>query len=221
MKKKIVLVSLVFALVVGHVSAIDFAMGGTFGFGMPVFRGDDSDYVVDIVENWEEPDGDNFLYKLMAVSPLMQMDVYIGITPYLLVETGIGFRSYAGRWKNPNSNETLYITSQDILIPVMVRGKYDIGIFSVYASTGAKFIIPGILGHTYYSHSKGSNLGVSEPEQNDFLMDWGFAVGAEVKLGKMHVGLRGSYDLNLVSPLKDAEFYHDNLNLSITFRDAF
>jgi len=216
MKKRIICMSLALALIVGQVYAVDFSWGGSFGFGKAIFRGEDAENTMDIVENWTEEEA-----GLFSISPIVQADLIIGISPYFAVETGIGFRSYIAGWET--GKKSLVIASQTVILPVMARGKYDIGILSVYAAIGPKFIIPLTI-YDYYTYAQ-TGYKNSAVKMNLFLMDLGFAIGAEVKLGKFHIGLRGNYDLNLISPIKsingvDQEWFHDNLSLSITIRDV-
>lgn len=228
MKKRIVLVAIALTLIVGQVSAIDFSWGASFGLGKPVFRGDYAEALMDETENYDKLESDDFFVNMLENAPLIETTILIGISPYFAIETGFGLRSFAlAKTKKTGDNtHGIAILNYDFIIPLMARGRYDIGIFSVYGALGPKFIIPaaGLLNITYltYEPPKGREPTV---ELNTFLVDLGFALGFEVKLGSLHIGLRGSYDLNLISPIKsvngsDIEWYHDNLNLSITFRDA-
>lgn len=220
MKKKISCVLLVITLIAGQLYAVDFSWGGSFAFGMPIFRGENAKNMIDSVENYDDV-ADTFLLKLVGVAPSMQTDLLIGISPYFALETGVGMRWFGKGWKG--ANRSVAITSMDLMIPLMARGRYDIGILSLYASIGPTFIIPLPIYDYYYD--KVTGFPATDVETNPFLMDLGFALGFEVKLGKFHMGLRGSYDLNVISPIKtingrDVKWYQDNLNLSITFRDA-
>lgn len=214
MKKRIACISLAIALIMGQIHAFDFSMGASFGMGMPVFRGEDAKEMMDKIDDRGYKKDNN----LFSLSPTFQMDLLFGFSKYIALETGVGYRGYKQEWDS-GSTTAVRIYSQNLIIPVMLRGQFPFGIFSLYASIGPKFNIS--FTDKLYFDSLDAPKGIGTvAEGNSFLIDLGFAIGFEIKLGRIYMGLRGGYDLNLMSPMdiSDAKWYQDNFGGSLTFR---
>ena len=133
-----------------------------------------------------------------------------------------------------------FFQRNELTIPIMIRGQYELEKFVGYASVGVKLGIPL---SKHYSFSKilkdGKEIDSSkesnkeaDPNYSGLAMDVAFALGGEYRIAGAHyVGLRLGYDLNVISPYntkemsdamaKDFAFYQDNFNVSLSYRYAF
>ncbi len=219
------------------VLSIDVSVGGSFGLGLPLFRGSAYEEIQSSLGQLGGFGGSAEESKF-AYAP--QIDAVIVFNPFVAVETGVGFLSSVETRTVSifgGSTESVMKRTQ-ITIPVMIRGSYeyglDLGPISsgiTYLSAGAKLGLPV----ASYSTSTGSVLGVTFSDEVDaasFVLDIAFAVGQEFKFAEKHfLGMRVGYDLNVLTPLdedatsnlsgSDVELFHDNLLFGITYRYMF
>lgn len=221
MKKKLLCMSVVIALIAGQLYAIDISIGiSSPGYGVGVLRGENGEDFVNIVDAFGFKEDTN-----LSFFPMAQFNLLFEFSPYLGLETGIGYGRSILTWSRGEAIIDLY--RDGLIIPLMGRSQFSLGIFNFYVMFGPKFVIP--LKDEYYTriNQDGTTDSANNYEENRFTMDLGFALGSEIKLGSLFLGLRVGYDFNVVSPVKaeqssgaDVSWYHDVFCSSITLRYA-
>ena len=206
---------------------ISFGFSGP-GIGFNVLRGDTANAMKDLAD---QNDADKVS---LSLSPVFQLNLMFEISPFLALETGLGFGGSVLYYTTPKlgflEDGTEIYAKAGFTIPIMLRLQHELERALIYLSVGPKFIIP-ILNADYAFRTFSYASIVDEMtiyKSNDFGLDIGFALGGEIRiLDANYLGLRVEYDLNVVSMAKaprgddDFEFYHDNFGFSLTYRYAF
>lgn len=229
MKKMFLVLSMM--LISTSVYAIELSIGlSTPGFGLAFLRGDDAEDEVRRLENGNLEQASAFSF-----APAIQLDLMIALAPFLAIETGIGYSTSSIIYEGETGNERTEITFKrdEMTIPLMLRLQHQIGSLLGYGAVGVKFGLPQ--SKTYQSTKVFVNDRLNDSfsdtdsdNASDFSMDVAFALGLELNLLYSHyVGIRGGYDLNVISPINtdntpsNYEWYQDNFNVSLTYRYAF
>ncbi len=232
MKKKISVLVL-FIVMVSASFAVDFSIGTSFGIGFPNLRGSDYEKTIDEMDIAEAKDpGLDFDDEEISLSP--RIDVLMEFTPYLALETGLGFKysqeyydavSAAGKIKFKFNRTELYI-------PIMLRGQIPYAINAGFLTGGLTFLSAGVkLGTGFGDYYEAEVVSLTEPRYENnkaapFIMDIALSLGQEFKLGSSHfVGLRVNYDINILQPFDDEgyaiDLTHDDFTVALSYRYAF
>ncbi len=223
--KKILLAILTIFIISMSSYAIEYSLGASVGVSPAYLRGSDELYYSSVAEILS---GDNDPYRFGYVPSVNFM---IEPLAFLAIETGVAwetiFISYSGM-------SNISFNKSQISIPISLRGQYEYKLGVTYASVGLKFGIP--LSQYFLDDSSRYSSIFSESsisiENSSFSMDVIFAIGQEFRLGDAnYLGIRVSYDLNVVSSINKEQFssigldtpslFIDNINFSITYRYAF
>ena len=227
MKRVILALALVFALVATSVDAyaVEASIGASFQpIGLSILRGSDAKSFIDDMKT----SGLESTFEFLIES---RIDVMVEFSPYLALETGIGQRLsmfvYDGAIPTPIPGISVgmqnVIQRLEFIVPVMLRGQYEFERQLIYASVGVKLGIPIT---NSYVFSQVPSFDIKENlVDSKFSMDVSFALGLEGRLGDAnYLGVRLSYDLNVIEPFDDKEmsdFNHDSFGAALTYRYAF
>ena len=243
MKKIFLVLSMMFISV--NIYGVETSIGlSTPGFGLGFLRGSDAKRIIDNLE--ESPaTGVSGYEKVfgLSLSPAVQLNVMVEFLPFIAIETGVGWRTSSIIYKHEQNyiRTDVTFTRNEIIVPIMLRFQHEFERFVIYGSAGVLLGIP--LSKTYeFRHVfLSDNISEAFSNTNDynsspFNMDVSFALGGEFRVASAHyIGLRLGYDLNVLSPLNAKEiaaekgepeedfksWYHDNFNLSLSYRYAF
>ena len=233
MKKIFIFICLSIALMIGQVHAFEFSIGiSSPGFGLGFLRGSDADNIIDTLETAGfERDFGLSLFPLAQVNLAFMFETPAGGSVGL--ETGIGYGMSTVKYKGDISGAQVSVLAkrEGLIIPILYRGQYEFSRGTIYALTGPTFVIPMTSRYASVETDSADVLvgtGISSLETR-FSVDLGIAIGGEFRItGGHYIGLRAGYDWSLFmshleSPkdIQNIEFYHDNLNLSLTYRYAF
>lgn len=216
--KKILLLCILIISISSMTYALDLSVGGSFGAGIPVFRGDDS---TNLLKSMESGFGDiamNFTTKT-------KIDFMVEIMPYFAIETGIGYKTSSFAYEKDNAEA--FLARLEIFIPIMLRAQYEYELGVAYLAAGVNLGFPAF--ENYYG-ARVSGLDDNTAKSSNFDMDISFALGQEFRLGKAnYIGLRVAYDLNVVRPYatsgslfpSDYDMFQDDFTVAVTYRYAF
>lgn len=234
MKKLFVTVILSFLFTSLKLYSFEISIGSSLlGIGFGVFRGE----YAKIIENEAKNRDTKLNTSSISFMPIIQVDVMFELLPFLALETGIGFgvSSYSAEVKERNTPEYVF-TRSEFRIPIMIRGQFELERLVFYGAFGTKLGIQLSENYTTVKNETANSKNITEIKNaRGFTVDVAFAVGGEFRVLSSHyVGLRIGYDINALSPMvgvntssfsisdKDADStFHDNFNVSLTYRYAF
>lgn len=233
MKNIILGIMLVFFARTVNVYAVElsFGLSGSY-MSLNLLRGDDAERYIDRLKYLGMRDMAFFQFFNAA-----QLDIMLELTPFLALETGVGYgvstikiegKIYPENLSYPINRRALF-RREEITVPIMLRLQIETSYSLLYGSAGVKFGIP--LSETYHSIRSStfiSDINEVVLDSSEYAMDIAFALGSETRItGANYIGMRMGYDLNLIKPFQsvaiddDADFYHDDLSFIITYRYAF
>ena len=228
MKKMILVLSMMF--ISANVYGFGLSLGlSTPGFGLAFLRGDNVEKFVDNLEKsgYEKKSAFSF-------APAIQLDIMIELLPFAAIETGIGWSTASIIYEMESGNVKREFTFKrnELTIPLMLRLQNQIGSLLGYAAVGVKFGIPQSSSYmsekVFVNDRLSDSLNEDYYDSSDITLDIAFAIGGELNILDSHyVGIRGGYDLNVISLVdtervtSDYEWYQDNFNVSLTYRYAF
>ena len=205
--KKTLLLTVLILSITSMAYSYEISVGGSFGAGLPILRGD----------NVELPD------DISKLATKTKVDVMIEFMPFLALETGLGFKTSSLTQEFDEGGQTLKSVTgrKEIFIPIMARGQYEYNLGVSYISAGVNLGFPV----DHYSTGYLNDEEIDKDRDSDsasFTMDIAFAVGTEFRIAKSHyVGLRLAYDLNVLPVYTLSDAQKDNPNRTDTFMDDF
>ncbi len=255
--KKLFLIMAMIMSVAAVSQAATLSVGGMLGGGINFFRGADSEDMDKMLDMDNDMTGAskrsynfNALVNAVAMfSPSLGVEVGLGFkySTRSIYSSYLDTDAKYATTKNTTVELENGYRRMEVNLPIMLRGQfeYEIGVPMVsYFVGGLKlgfqlsdymFYEATYNGTTHDIRNKTEStegLTLNDDYNLDFFMlDISFGVGQEVKINdKIYLGLRISYDINVVSPARvytypdknDAEvnwnLYHDDLVFSVTLR---
>jgi len=234
MKKIFLTIILSFLFTSLRLYSFEISVGSSLlGVGFGVFRGS----YAETIENDAKYSDTKLNTSSISFMPIIQVDVMFEFLPFLALETGIGFgvSCYNAEVKERNAPEYVF-TRTEFRIPIMIRGQLELERLLFYGAFGTKLGIQLFENYTTIKNETANSKGITEIKNaRGFTVDIAFALGGEFRVINSHyVGLRVGYDINVLSPMvgvnasafsisdKDADStFHDNFNVSLTYRYAF
>ena len=207
--KKTLLLTVLILSITSMAYSYEISVGGSFGAGLPILRGD----------NVELPD------DISKLATKTKVDVMIEFMPFLALETGLGFKT--STFSIPtNDKEGFNYSRKEIFIPVMARGQYEYDLGVSYISAGVNLGFPVSKNYAYETLDGEDTEGRGGAASSSFTMDIAIALGTEFRLGTSHyVGVRLGYDINVVTAYDTTDVSNvlnqDDFTAGVTYRYAF
>lgn len=229
----LVLITLFSFSAASYAVEVSFGASMQWGIGNSVLRGNDfNDY-----ESHLKSLDFNGLFDISFVPSI---NIMLEFSPFFAIETGLYYNNSTLRYDiisigrtpiwgfpYPDIDGTVVFGESTLEIPIMLRLQYEWTRVLLYGSVGPKFIIP-VADYVWQNWIEDGLGTLPDIESRDFYMDVAFALGIEFRAGKAnYIGIRVSYDLNVISPIKSIggekvkSFYNDTWFSGITYRYAF